>query len=985
MTFTRVIAGTGGIAVALSAIVLTPSIAQADPATTATPIVRATSSYIDMPESYPFQPELEVTPDLATDASLQRGLTPYDEIAPQLNEWMAESDLISSQVVGKSGLGRDIHLVTITAPETPEQTAQQNAWRDEVKNDSAAAAVDTELLDGYKIPLWFNANIHGNEWEGTDASLNSIEQLLTDDSAETAELLAGNRIYFTLTNNPDGRALGQRAVAAGFDANRDFITGATAEASIVRDLASIIQPTNFIDIHGYTDVLQVEPCGPPHGENYEYDLFLPYAYDAALEIEQAVVAANVEGNTYLAADGSTTTENTGKINIPYRDIRAGWDDWPPIFAPQYVAYQGAITNTVELPLGRVQNDVTEGTRRGVVNTEVAEIVIDTTVGYVADNGSALLDNQIEIFRRGDAGEPIETIPTDLDPATVPEPNQWAEIWDETDVYPTFIPRAYVIPVGEGQRSDTDAATLVDQLLVNDIEVQKTTTALTVDGVTYPAGSYFVDMHQPLRGLANVLLADGTDISERVPSMYDISAWSLSLLWGADVAAVGTTTDPAIAVSAVPITDTPVDAELPAEGTYLELEARGVAEFQAINEMLFDGIAVSQFADGSVIVGPDAASRAAAANVVTEYGVSFTGTDGSRLGTEESTALSSLTVGYSGNQDDRVTLEKLGFRDIVLVTSATISSGAVDLGGIDVLWVGGNLAFDAATQGTGIAAVTAYLADGKGVVGRGAAGAAFANSFGLLASTSVNGTGGSNGIVNIDTPDTGLLSTYAQDTAFVSPATWFTALGAGVTVEQSYDAAEPFVSGHWRDATQNPNTPAIPPGNTGQADAAGQPAAVSSESATGSRTFLFGTYPTYRTHPVGAFSDVAEALLWAGPEGTAVAAPVVEEEPEPTPEPTTDPTPVPTPDPSPSVPAPGNGGAVGGDGSNAGNGGAGSGAGSGNGSGSGSGSTAGGSNDPLAITGYEATGLVTLAGLLLLLGAGVFAIGRRRLQTGATTQ
>ena len=101
---------------------------------------------------------------------------------------------------------------------------------------------------------------------------------------------------------------------------------------------------------------------------------------------------------------AATTENTGKINIPYRDIRAGWDDWPPIFAPQYVAYQGAITNTVELPLGRVQNDVTEGTRRGVVNTEVAEIVIDTTVGYVADNGSALLDNQIEIFRRGDAGE-----------------------------------------------------------------------------------------------------------------------------------------------------------------------------------------------------------------------------------------------------------------------------------------------------------------------------------------------------------------------------------------------------------------------------------------------------------------------------------------------------------------------------------------------------------------------------------------------------
>ena len=55
-------------------------------------------------------------------------------------------------------------------------------------------------------------------------------------------------------------------------------------------------------------------------------------------------------------------------------------------------------------------------------------------------------------------------------------------------------------------------------------------ALTA-GVEYAAGSYVVDMHQPLRGMANVLLADGSDISNRVPDMYDISAWSLALLWG----------------------------------------------------------------------------------------------------------------------------------------------------------------------------------------------------------------------------------------------------------------------------------------------------------------------------------------------------------------------------------------------------------------------------------------------------------------------
>ncbi|BDZ55439.1 hypothetical protein GCM10025870_25120 [Agromyces marinus] len=123
------------------------------------------------------------------------------------------------------------------------------------------------------------------------------------------------------------------------------------------------------------------------------------------------------------------------------------------------------------------------------------------------------------------------IPADVDPADVPAPNQWAEIWDETDVYTAEFPRAYVIPAGEAQRSATDAANLVDQLIANGVEVQRASSAFTADGTTYAAGSYVVDMHQPLRGMANVLLADGSDISERVPDMYDISAWSLALLWG----------------------------------------------------------------------------------------------------------------------------------------------------------------------------------------------------------------------------------------------------------------------------------------------------------------------------------------------------------------------------------------------------------------------------------------------------------------------
>ena len=516
---------------------------------------------------------------------------------------------------------------------------------------------------------------------------------------------------------------------------------------------------------------------------------------------------------------------------------------------------------MELPLGRV-NPATDprNAANAKVNVEVAGVVIDTSVDYVVENTDALLANQIEIFRRGLAGEPIEPIPADIDPADVPAPNQWAEIWDETDVYTTEIPRAYVIPAGDAQRSNTDAANLVDQLIANGVEVQRATKAFTAEATTYPAGSYVVDMHQPLRGMANVLLADGSDISTRVPDMYDISAWSLALLWGADVDAIGSTTDPALNAHLKPVAEAVATGYVPPAGSHLELATSGVAEYQAVNALLESGVPVSTFADGSVILGPDAASHAAAVEVAEAYGVAFTASDGSRLASEESTGLDELTVAYSGGAEELVTLEILGFDDPIAVSAATLNSGAVTLDDVDVLWIGGTLNFSGA-QAAGRAEVQEFLDAGKGVVGEGTAVAAFANAFGLVTSTATSGTNGSNGIVSVDAVEGGLLGTYPQDTSFGYPAVWYTNLGANAVVEQMYDAEDPFVSGHWRDSA-----------GRSQADAAGTASAVSAETAAGNRVLMFGTSVNFRTHPVGLFSQIARGLFWAGPAGAEVPTP-----------------------------------------------------------------------------------------------------------------
>lgn len=820
---------------------------------------------------YPRQEPLTEPPVNEDDQSYGRGAIPFHEIARLLNDLAEGNEYVSTEVVGQSTLGRDLYLVTITAPETAAESAQQDEWRDRIKHDADAAQDDAELVAGYKPPIWFNNNIHGNEWDGTDAALSYITELveaLEAGDEEAVALAEGYRLYFTVSNNPDGRVAGTRATALNLDANRDFITNTTPETRAIRDLTGDLQPVFFIDLHGYTGNLQVEPTGPPQGENYEHDLLMPYSYAAALRIEQDVVAADIEGNP-LTEDGG--------IIIPFRDIPDGWDGWPPIFTPQYVQFQGSIAYTVELGPGRT-NDPEESARRLATNRAVGRQVIESTVAYVDENRDAILGNQMEIFRRGEAGEPLREIPANPDPDDYAGPDEWTEEWDEPDVTGTDFPRAYLIPAGS-----TDAATLVDHLLAHGVEVGTADAAFSAGGQEYPAGTFVVDMHQPLRGLANVLLSDGSDISDRVPSMYDISAWSLGRLWGAEVDRVGNTTDPALPVTATPLVVAPPTGAFPEDAEYVSLALDGVAAVQAVNLLLAAGVPVADVGGGSVVVGPEGLGEAATLGEL--LGVTFTATDGRELAGDDVRGLSALRVGYTTSSavaggEDELVLTGLGFVDPVRVTAAGLADGSVDLDEIDVLWLGAPLRL-----GEGDAAARAarelddYFDAGKGVVASAQAGIWAADTFELFEASAVNGPGRANGVVLVDTAD-GVIGAQAEEAAFTYGPAYFTDLGEEVTVEQTF-TVEPLLSGHWL-----PNED----GSGGPEQAAGQPSVISAVTEDGTRALVFGTDPFFRTHPRGMFDDVAAALLWAGPEGALVEPPVEEPTEEPTtPEPTEEPT------------------------------------------------------------------------------------------------
>ncbi|MGF1664481.1 MAG: M14 family zinc carboxypeptidase [Kineosporiaceae bacterium] len=781
------------------------------------------------PPAKPRDDTLVDVPVNPADASIPLGLVPYHEFAPRLRELQA-SDRISVEIVGRSVLGRDLHLVVATSPMSDRDWREWQRLSDLRTEDPAAALelLDAGGYDDWRTPLFVNNNIHGNEWEGTDSTFQILDELAVSDEEAIVEILDRHVIAFVVSMNPDGRVAGTRANANGFDMNRDFITQAQPENQVVRDQLIRYEPVTMLDMHGYVGGTLIEPTTGPHGENYEWDLYIRNALPNALAMEERIFAEN-------QADLDRYYPGTTNVTIPFRDFTDGWDDWPPIFTPMYAMYHGAVGHTIEVPLNPRGATLTPEQRldRTRINTNVGRSVIEANLDWATGNRDSLLRDQIELFRRGEAGEPSRPIDDPLALSTGLPVN--------LETFPQDYPDAYVVPVGEGQRSEAAAARLVDFLLDNDVEVTRARTPVRIAGQRYPAGTYVVDMHQPKRGMANVILDLGRDVTTNFPTMYDISAWSPAALWGATVVTVDDADldtrrlrgiDEAGDTGSVP----------PGRHAAYSLTADTVAEVQAVNDLLAGGADVRRLDDGTLLV--DGRARDTVRAAAAEFGVRF-----DRAGRADWQDAQSgpepVRVGVAGPPDELFALARLGF-PVTSVTADGFNAGTYAFDDFDALYVGSTSSttgldparLDAARR----AELADWLAGGGTVVGRGEGGVAFNEGAGLLPVTAAAGREDANGIVAVVNDPDSVVAGGALDTAFVSSPWYFTAVGDGVAIDQSLAAGDFFLAGHW----------------IGQEAAEGRPVVVSG-AARGADVTLFGTEPLYRNHPEGMFPQVAEAL------------------------------------------------------------------------------------------------------------------------------
>jgi hypothetical protein len=247
-------------------------------------------------------------------------------------------------------------------------------------------------------------------------------------------------------------------------------------------------PNSTVDIHGYFGEAGglYDCCTEPHNPNSEYKLQDILNTESGLKTQKFI-----------------KNQTNIKIKIPSIDYKEqGWDDYTPIFNASINAMTGGLGHTLEVNYGNAEG------------VEIGFITILSNLIFVAENKQRYLEIQFRTFLNGIN----EEISTDI-----------------------LFPKYYIIPLDSKlQLNVFSAIEVINKLIGFKVEVGKITESFYYKGVEYTSeNTYIVKMNQALRGIANNILWEGEDITNKVITLYDISVFSLKLFYNISVVPVYT--------------------------------------------------------------------------------------------------------------------------------------------------------------------------------------------------------------------------------------------------------------------------------------------------------------------------------------------------------------------------------------------------------------------------------------------------------------
>lgn len=740
----------------------------------------------------------------------------YSEIPLKLYEIQKNSNRVRVEVIGQSAGGRNLFLVTIAKPGEEGRFGHYKALRKMMLRDPDEALSKLDEFESFKVPVFINGSIHGDEYPGTDACMRLIELLAYENSSEVQAILDNTILLINVVQNPDGRVLGTRRNANDFDINRDMITQSQPESRATVQVIKEWNPMVFLDLHGFIDPMLIEPCTPPHNPNYEYDLYLGWALELAYAMRDQLF------------DNTEETE----VIIPYLNWPDGWDDWPPIYAAMYPMLHGAYGHTLETP---------HEDERGV---DAHFAAVWGALNLITANREDMIRDQIEVYRRGALDLPQVLIPDELLDETT---------WEQyNELTLKEFPTAFIIPREEPLQSNpVQMAELIDFLIFNGVEVEKAEIDFSVGETHYPAGTYVVWLDQPKRSLANIILEDGMDVSGLTGITFysPPASWSHPLLWGV--------TRHALEDELYLETSLINKAQFP-KGTMESAKAIAYAVipdtfqgFSAVNALIQRGYTLFHsrqsfedngrtFEAGTIILPADKQliNSLKQDGMMKIYAL--------QEPVEEATMMQLQKIAVYGDEGLTHLLKVMGFH-VTEIRADQLNSG-VDLSSYDLFAFGNDRWWSYSLDTNGINTINSFFATGGDFIALGNGGSTFANEQNLIdvETDSVFG----NGIANIDmATDHPLTAGFDEDEyAFIYNPVWFTSLGENVTAAAFFDAEHLLVSGYLPGWQTSP--------------AAGMPVLVYEENPAepAQDTIVFGFDATFRGHPKQTAKLIGNAIF-----------------------------------------------------------------------------------------------------------------------------
>jgi hypothetical protein len=738
----------------------------------------------------------------------ERAATPA-QIDRYLRAVDAGSNRVTTFLAGRSGEGRPIRVAVVS---TPDHLARLQHLAAEMRGLRAAtfSAKRTRAIAATRPAFaWIGGSVHGNEPSGGDADMRLLAELATGRTCADLARLRRLVVFLLPTQNPDGRAAGNRVNARGFDLNRDWFARTQPETQAKVAALTRYPPVVFADQH------------EQGGTGF---FFPPNADPIHHEVSSAALAA-INGVFGPALRTAFDARGLDYTNYDTYDLF-------------FMGYGDSVPSTLFGAAGMTYEKGNESPYPE--KTAEHQLAAERTLRAAAAHRRALLGAWAQQWRqaRGQGARGA------LQPNRVVQPGDTVQFQvPDEKVY------GYVL---RGDRHRADALTLVRRLTSTGVRVRETASEASsvpayraygeaaAGPATLPAGTFIVPMAQPNKHWVQALL--GEDPHVPFPYFYDVSGWSNPLLMGLSgglLTAPFNVATVAAKYHRPPNTSGAMtfagDSERAAElafallGKVIAVTRDGTGAFTATGD---EATIVAEAARHAVDVAPAGLSS------------------GTTLRRPEVGLLEDAVPDSSGGWARWLLTQRYGLKPATLSGEAIAGTG---LNGLDVLVVPGGTASPDQLSAVALAKLQAWVRAGGTLVGWRSRGLGVAQAAGLTAVTTAPSPASLQvpGVimrVALEPADPVALGEEAESWAFNDADPIFTAHGAPVAARYP-GAARFFISGH----------------ASGTEALYGSPA-VTDEIAGAGRVVLFAFDPVFRGYVESTERLVANALLAPAPGG-----------------------------------------------------------------------------------------------------------------------